>query len=51
MLTAHGQVSGIMVTGIEPEYEKKVSIIHQHMVEGSIDNLKKASLGLCWASK
>ncbi|WP_180103594.1 lipoprotein-releasing ABC transporter permease subunit [Acinetobacter sp. YH12134] len=46
MLTAHGQVSGIMVTGIEPEYEKKVSIIHQHMVEGSIDNLKKGEFGI-----
>lgn len=46
MLTAHGQVSGIMVTGIEPEYERKVSIIHQHMVEGSIDNLKKGEFGI-----
>ncbi len=46
MLTAHGQVSGIMVTGIEPEDEKKVSIIHQHMVEGSIDNLKKGEFGI-----
>lgn len=46
MLTAHGQVSGIMVTAIEPEYEKKVSIIHQHMVEGSIDNLKKGEFGI-----
>ncbi|WP_168397332.1 lipoprotein-releasing ABC transporter permease subunit [Acinetobacter indicus] len=46
MLTAHGQVSGIMVTGIEPEYEKKVSIIHQHMAEGSIDNLKKGEFGI-----
>ncbi len=46
MLTAHGQVSGIMVTGIEPEYEKKVSIIHQYMVEGSIDNLKKGEFGI-----
>ena len=40
MLTANSQVSGVMVTGIEPEYEKKVSIINQHMVEGSIDTLQ-----------
>ncbi|WP_230656719.1 lipoprotein-releasing ABC transporter permease subunit [Psychrobacter sp. I-STPA10] len=40
MLTANGQVAGIMVTGIEPEYEKNVSIIGEHMVEGSIDTLK-----------
>ena len=46
MLTAHGQVSGIMVTGIEPSYEKKVSIIHNHMVEGSIDALKKGEFGI-----
>jgi len=40
MLTANSQVSGVMVTGIEPEYEKKVSIINQHMVQGSIDTLQ-----------
>ena len=46
MLTAHGQVSGIMVTGIDPSYEKNVSIIHNHMVEGSIDTLKKGEFGI-----
>ncbi|MFC6053229.1 cell division protein FtsX [Acinetobacter sp. Ac_877] len=46
MLTAQGQVSGIMVTGIEPKYEKKVSIIQNHMVEGSIDSLKKGEFGI-----
>ncbi|KAB0626609.1 lipoprotein-releasing ABC transporter permease subunit [Acinetobacter gandensis] len=46
MLTAQGQVSGIMVSGIEPEYEKKVSIIQNHMVEGSIDSLKKGEFGI-----
>ncbi len=45
MLTAQGQVSGIMVNGIEPEYEK-VSIIQNHMVAGSIDNLKKGEFGI-----
>ncbi|MBO3660605.1 lipoprotein-releasing ABC transporter permease subunit [Acinetobacter variabilis] len=46
MLTAQGQVAGIMVSGIEPKYEKKVSIIQNHMVEGSIDNLKKGEFGI-----
>ena len=46
MLTAQGQVAGIMVTGIEPSYEKKVSIIQNHMVEGSIDSLKKGEFGI-----
>ena len=46
MLTAQGQVAGIMVTGIEPQYEKKVSIIQNHMVEGSIDQLKKGEYGI-----
>lgn len=46
MLTANGQVAGIMVTGIEPEYEKQVSIIHQHMAAGSIDSLKAGEFGI-----
>ena len=46
MLTAQGQVAGIMVSGIEPEYEKKVSIIQDHMVAGSINALKKGEFGI-----
>ncbi len=46
MLTAQGQVAGIMVTGIEPEHEKKVSIIQNHMIAGSIDSLKKGEFGI-----
>lgn len=46
MLTAQGQVAGIMVTGIEPEYEKKVSIIQNHMVSGSLNQLKKGEFGI-----
>jgi lipoprotein-releasing system permease protein len=46
MLTAHGQVSGIMVTGIEPKYERKVSIIQDHMVAGNLDDLKKGQFGI-----
>lgn len=40
MLTSNGQVAGVMVTGIVPEYEKKVSIIGNHMVAGDIDSLQ-----------
>lgn len=46
MLTAYGQVSGIMVTGIDPNYEKNVSIVDQHMVAGSIDQLKAGEFGI-----
>ncbi|TCM67306.1 lipoprotein-releasing system permease protein [Acinetobacter calcoaceticus] len=46
MLTSQGQVAGVMITGIEPEYEKKVSIIQNHMQEGSIDALKKGEFGI-----
>lgn len=40
MLTANGQVAGIMVTGIEPKYEKEVSIVDDFMVQGSVESLK-----------
>lgn len=43
MLTANGQVAGIMVTGVVPEYEKKVSIIGDHMIAGSLDSLTISS--------
>ena len=46
MLTAQGQVAGILVTGIEPKYEKNVSIIQNHMVQGNIDSLKKGEFGI-----
>lgn len=46
MLTSQGQVSGAMITGIEPEYEKQVSIVGQHMVAGSLDDLKAGEFGI-----
>ncbi|WP_180027910.1 lipoprotein-releasing ABC transporter permease subunit [Acinetobacter sp. YH16032] len=46
MLTAQGQVAGIMVTGIEPDYEKNVSIIQNHMVQGDLNSLKKGEFGI-----
>lgn len=46
MLTAHGQVAGIMVSGIEPDYEKQVSIVDEHMQAGSLDALKAGEFGI-----
>lgn len=46
MLTHEGSVAGAMITGIEPEYEKRVSIIHQHMQSGSIDALRDGEYGI-----
>lgn len=46
MLTGQGQVAGIMVTGIEPKYEKKVSIIQNHMIAGDLNALKKGEFGI-----
>ncbi|MDO4450071.1 MAG: lipoprotein-releasing ABC transporter permease subunit [Moraxella sp.] len=46
MLTTEGQVAGIMVTGIEPKYETKVSIIGQHMTSGDIHALQAGEFGI-----
>ena len=46
MLTAQGQVAGILVSGIEPEFEKKVSIVQNYMTQGSLDNLKEGEFGI-----
>lgn len=46
MLTAHGQVSGVVLSGIEPQYEKNVSVVGDYMVSGSLDNLKAGEFGI-----
>lgn len=46
MLTSNAQVSGIMVTGIVPEYEKNVSIMNEHMLQGNMDALKAGDFGI-----
>jgi len=40
MLAAGGNTQGALVWGIQPDYEKRVSIIDQHMQQGSLDDLK-----------
>lgn len=51
MLAAYGQVSGIVVTGIDPQYEKNVSIIQDYMYAGSIDELKTGEFGIVIGKK
>lgn len=46
MVTAQGQVSGILISGIDPEYEKRVSIIQNFMVDGSLDKLQTGEYGI-----
>ncbi len=46
MVTAQGQVAGIMINGIEPELEKKVSIIQNHMSAGRLENLREGEFGI-----
>jgi lipoprotein-releasing system permease protein len=50
MLAAGGLVSGAMVTGIDPEAEKAVSIVHRHLEEGSIDALREGEFGIVLGS-
>ncbi len=46
MLTASGNVAGVVVSGILPEEEKKVSIIDHSMVAGSLDSLRDGSFAV-----
>ncbi len=46
MLTANGQVNGAMITGIEPALEKKVSILPEFMLEGTMDSLRDGEFGI-----
>jgi lipoprotein-releasing system permease protein len=46
MLTAQGQVAGIMVSGIDPKLEQQVSIVQNFMKQGSLDALKPGEFGI-----
>ena len=46
MLTNGDQVRGAMIYGVDPDYEKKVSIINNHMVAGTVDDLKPGEFGI-----
>ncbi|WFF43114.1 lipoprotein-releasing ABC transporter permease subunit [Salinicola endophyticus] len=43
MFSAGGRTQGALVTGIQPDYERKVSIIGKHMQAGSLDDLTPGS--------
>ncbi|AZZ91639.1 lipoprotein-releasing ABC transporter permease subunit [Hahella sp. KA22] len=46
MATAAGNVHGIMINGIDPEVEKGVSIVQNHIISGSLDDLKPGEFGI-----
>ncbi len=46
MLTAQGQVAGIMVMGIDLNMKRMSPIIQNHIVAGSLDSLKKGEFGI-----
>lgn len=46
MLTHEGAVHAVMLNGIEPEEEKKVSIVHQHLRMGSLDALRSGEFNI-----
>lgn len=50
MLTSGGLVSGAMIAGIEPEAEKKVSIVQDHMTAGALENLVAGEYGIVLGS-
>jgi lipoprotein-releasing system permease protein len=46
MLTYGGQVRGVLVQGIDPVAESKVSIVSQHMLKGQWNSLKSGEFGI-----
>jgi len=46
MITAQGQVSGVVISGIEPALEEKVSIVQHHMTAGTLTELREGEFGI-----
>lgn len=46
MVTGGGNVRGVMLNGVLPEEEASVSIIEDHFVQGSLDELKSGEFGI-----
>jgi len=46
MLTSQGVVQGVLVNGIDPAYERHVSILPEHMVAGQLDALQGGAFGI-----
>lgn len=46
MLSHRGEVTGAFVTGVQPEFEDRVSIISQHMKAGTLSSLNDAKYNI-----
>ncbi|EAZ98824.1 lipoprotein-releasing ABC transporter permease subunit [Marinobacter sp. ELB17] len=46
MVTGGGEVRGVLLNGILPDQERTVSIIEDHMEQGSLDDLKSGEFGI-----
>lgn len=46
MVTGHGNVRGVALNGVVPEQEREVSIIENHMVDGSLEDLRSGEFGI-----
>lgn len=46
MLAAGGAVAPALITGILPEAEKRVSIVQDHMLAGTLDSLREDEFGI-----
>ena len=46
LLTHNGQVSKVFINGVEPEAERKVSIIQDFLQEGSLDSLESGGFNI-----
>ena len=46
MVTGNGAVQGILLNGVLPKQEPKVSIIQKHIIAGSLNDLKPGKFGI-----
>ncbi|WP_148863038.1 lipoprotein-releasing ABC transporter permease subunit [Marinobacter fonticola] len=46
MVTGSGNVHGVMLNGILPDEERQVSIIENHMEQGSLEDLRSGEFGI-----
>ncbi|HCW90250.1 MAG TPA: lipoprotein-releasing ABC transporter permease subunit [Marinobacter sp.] len=46
MVTGGGEVRGVMINGVLPEEERTVSIIENHMEQGSLNDLRAGEFGI-----
>lgn len=46
MLSQRGAVTGVFVSGIDPDYEGKVSILPEHMLAGQVEALQPGTFNL-----